>query len=71
MRICSSLQYLIGRSSSISTSELVHSADVVPDILGGSPSTKSNQFLPYYFAGNTQDSPESFGFWEISSREIR
>ena len=61
---------LIG-SSSKSTSELVHSADVVPDILGGSPSTKSDQFLPYYFACYTQDSPESFGFREISSREIR
>ena len=50
MRICCSSRYLIGRMSSKSTSELVQSADVVPDILGGSPSTKSDQFLPYYFA---------------------
>ena len=61
---------LIGLSSKC-TLELVHSADVVPDIFGGSSITKSNQFLPYYFAGYTHDSPESFGFREISSREIR
>ena len=41
---------LFGSLSSKSTSELVHSAEVVPDILGGCPSTKYYQFLPYYFA---------------------
>ena len=46
----SSFDALFGRLSSKSTSELVHSADVVPDILGGCPSTKYYQFLPYYFA---------------------
>ena len=70
VRIWSQNFILIGLSSK-STSELVHSADVVPDILGRSPSTKSNQFLQYYFACYTKDSPEFFGFWEISSRDIR
>ena len=61
---------LIG-SSSKCTSELVNSADAGSDIFGGCPSTISNEFLLYYFACYTQDSPESFGFREISSREIR